>query len=82
MTRRAPEVIVCARTGLDVHFYYGSGARYNFNSRYAISVGLNYMNVSNLYLSEPRFYNYRINVYGPMVGLDVRLGKPKRGSSQ
>ena len=63
-------------------FMMGSGVRYNFNSRYAISVGLNYMHVSNLYLSEPRFYNYGINVYGPMFGLDVRLGKPKGSSTR
>jgi hypothetical protein len=63
-------------------FMMGSGVRYNFNSRYAISVGMNYMHVSNLYLSEPKFLNYGINVYGPMVGLDVRLGKPKHGALQ
>jgi Lipid A 3-O-deacylase (PagL) len=63
-------------------FMMGSGVRYNFNSRYAISVGMNYMHVSNLYLSEPRFYNYGINVYGPMVGLDMLLGKRKRGVTQ
>jgi hypothetical protein len=63
-------------------FMMGSGVRYNFNSRYGISVGVNYMHVSNLYLSEPRFYNYGINVYGPMVGLDMRLGRPKRGAPQ
>jgi hypothetical protein len=61
-------------------FMMGSGVRYNFNSRYGISVGMNYMHVSNLYLSEPRFYNYGINVYGPMMGFDMRLGKPKRGA--
>ena len=60
----------------------GSGVRYNFNSRYALSAGLNYMHVSNLYLSEPRFGNYGINVYGPMIGLDIRLGKPRRESPQ
>jgi len=60
----------------------GSGVRYNFNSRYAISAGMNYMHISNLYLSEPRFLNYGINVYGPMVGLDIRLGKPRRQSAQ
>lgn len=59
-------------------FMMGSGVRYNFNSRYAISAGLNYMHVSNLYLSEPRFYNYGINVYGPMVGVNIRLGRPRR----
>jgi hypothetical protein len=53
----------------------GSGVRYNFNPRYAISGGLNYMHVSNLYLSEPKYANYGINVYGPMVGLNIRLGK-------
>lgn len=56
--------------------------RYNFNSRYAISAGINFMHVSNMYLSEPRFLNYGISVYGPMFGLDVRLGKPKRASAR
>jgi len=63
-------------------FMLGSGVRYNFNSRYAISGGINFMHVSNLYLSEPRYTNYGINVYGPMFGLDVRLGRPKRESVQ
>ena len=53
----------------------GSGVRYNFSPRYAISAGINYMHISNLYLSEPKFYNYGINVYGPMVGVYFRLGK-------
>jgi hypothetical protein len=53
----------------------GSGARYNFNPRYAIAAGLNWMHISNLYLSEPKYANYGINVYGPMVGIDIRLGK-------
>jgi hypothetical protein len=60
----------------------GSGVRYNFNSRYSISAGLNWMHISNLYLSEPQFSNYGINVYGPMFGIDVRLGKPRLHSSQ
>ena len=59
-----------------------SGVRYNFNPRYAISAGMGYMHISNLYLSEPKFPNYGINVYGPMVGFDIRLGKPKRESAQ
>jgi hypothetical protein len=54
----------------------GSGVRYNFNPRYSISAGLNWMHISNLYLSEPKFANYGINVYGPMFGIDVRIGKP------
>ena len=60
----------------------GSGVRYNFNSRFAISGGMNYMHISNLYLSEPKYPNYGINVYGPMFGIDVRLGKPKRHADQ
>jgi hypothetical protein len=60
----------------------GSGARYNFSPRYAISAGVSWMHVSNLYLSEPRFLDYGINVYGPMVGVDIRLGKPKPESAR
>ena len=63
-------------------FMLGSGVRYNFNSKYSISAGINFMHVSNLYLSEPKFLNYGINVYGPMLGLNVRLGKPKRSAAQ
>jgi Lipid A 3-O-deacylase (PagL) len=44
-------------------FMLGSGVRYNFNSRYAISAGINFMHVSNLYLSEPKYLNYGINVW-------------------
>jgi len=60
----------------------GSGVRYNFNPRYSISAGLNWMHISNLYLSEPKFANYGINVYGPMFGIDVRLGKPRHPRSE
>jgi hypothetical protein len=55
----------------------GCGARYNFNSRYSISAGLNWMHISNMYLSQPKFSNYGINVYGPLFGLDIRLRKPR-----
>jgi hypothetical protein len=73
---KGPEGVAYAQ-GQDFTFtlMLGSGVRYNFNSRYGISGGLNYMHVSNLYLSQPKFLNYGINVYGPMVGLNVRLGK-------
>src|ERR1022692_160505 len=54
----------------------GSGVRYNLNPRYSIAAGLNWMHISNLYLSEPKYANYGINVYGPMFGVDIRLGKP------
>jgi Lipid A 3-O-deacylase (PagL) len=60
----------------------GSGVRYNLNSRYSISAGMHYMHISNLYLSEPKYLNYGINVYGPIAGIEVRLGKPHHGSSQ
>lgn len=56
----------------------GSGARYNFSPRYGISAGMTYMHVSNFYLSEPRYEDFGINVYGPIVGVYMRLGKPKR----
>jgi Lipid A 3-O-deacylase (PagL) len=58
----------------------GAGARYNFNPRYSLSAGLNWMHISNLYLSEPAFSNYGINVYGPLFGIDIRLGKPRHAS--
>lgn len=60
----------------------GSGVRYNFNPRYSISAGLNWMHISNLYLSEPKFANYGINVYGPMFGIDVRIAKPRHHASE
>ena len=56
----------------------GSGVRYNCNRRYSISGGLNWMHISNLYLSEPKYRNYGINVYGPMAGINVLIGKPHR----
>ena len=56
----------------------GGGMRYNFNPRYALSAGVAYMHVSNLYLSEPKFLDEGINVYGPMVGINIRLGKVGR----
>ena len=73
---KGPEGVQYAQ-GQDFTFtvMMGSGVRYNFNPRYAISAGVNYMHVSNLYLSEPRYANYGINVYGPMAGVDIRLGK-------
>jgi len=55
----------------------GSGARYNFSPRYSLSAGVTYMHVSNFYLSEPRYEDFGINVYGPIVGIYMRLSKPK-----
>jgi hypothetical protein len=60
----------------------GSGIRYNFNPRLSVSAGVNYMHISNLYLSEPKYPNYGINVYGPIAGVDIRVGKSKHDASQ
>jgi hypothetical protein len=60
----------------------GSGVRYNFNPRYAISAGLNWMHISNLDLSEPQVRNTGINVLGPMFGIDIQLRKHQRNSGQ
>lgn len=58
----------------------GSGARYNFNPRYSVSAGMTYMHISNFYLSEPKYEDFGINVYGSIVGVYMRLGKEKRRS--
>lgn len=73
---KGPEGVPYAQ-GQDFTFtlMLGSGLRYNFNPRYSITGGLNYMHVSNAYLSEPKYLDYGINVYGPMFGLNIRLGK-------
>jgi hypothetical protein len=65
--------------GQNMTFTYmmGSGARYNFNPRWSVTAGLNYMHVSNFYLSEPKNEDYGINVYGPMFGINMLLGKEK-----
>ena len=65
----------------------GSGVRYNFNSRYAVTAGLNWMHISNGNLSQHNpspgnsswgTRNYGINVYGPMFGIDIQLrGHPR-----
>lgn len=60
----------------------GSGARYNFSSRYSVAAGMTYMHVSNFYLSEPKYEDFGINVYGSMVGVYMRLGKPKQITGQ
>lgn len=60
----------------------GSGIRYNFNPKYSIEGGVHYMHISNLYLSEPKFLNNGINVYGPWAGINIRLSKPPQSSSR
>ncbi len=62
----------------------GSGIRYGLNARYGISAGLNFMHISNLDLSQGNgkpdwgIRNYGINVYGPMLGIDMQLGRHPR----
>lgn len=70
--------------GQNLTFTYnmGVGARYNINDKYSFSAGMNYMHISNAYLSQPAFYNYGINVYGPAFGFDMRLGKPHHKDSR
>ena len=56
----------------------GSGLRYNFSPRCAITLGLNWMHISNANLSEGSppnwgYRNYGINVYGPIIGVDMQL---------
>ncbi len=55
-----------------------SGLRYRVSPRYSISAGVGYMHISNLYLSEPKYQNFGINVVGPMVGFDMLLGSHRR----
>lgn len=52
----------------------GSGLRYNFRPHYSLEAGMHYMHISNLYLSEPKFLNYGINVYGPWAGINIQIG--------
>ncbi len=58
----------------------GAGARYNLSPRYGISAGLNWMHISNMNQSSPAYSNYGINVYGPMIGLDIRIRPHSRQS--
>ncbi len=84
---KGPEGVPYAQ-GQDITFTInmGSGVRYNFNPRYAISAGMNFMHISNLDLSESNgkpnwgVRNYGINVYGPMVGIDIQLRRHPRHS--
>jgi len=54
-------------------FIMGTGIRYNFNSRYSMSIGVAFQHISNGGLSTPKYYNHGINVVGPTVGFNVAL---------
>ena len=60
----------------------GAGMRYTINRRYGISAGLNWMHLSNGNLSSPQYSNYGINVYGPMMGIDITLPRSRRRADQ
>jgi hypothetical protein len=60
----------------------GSGVRYDLNPKYSFEAGATYMHISNGDLSEPKYENFGINVWGPIFGFNVRLGKPKPSSAQ
>jgi hypothetical protein len=82
---KGPQGVLYAQ-GQDLTFTVnmGSGVRCNFSPRCAISAGLNFMHISNLDLSESNgkpnwgVRNYGINVYGPMIGLDIQLRRHRR----
>lgn len=75
---KGPDGVLYAQ-GQDMTFtlMLGSGARYNFSSRTSLEAGAEYMHVSNAYLSQPKYEDFGINVWGPFVGLNVRIGKEK-----
>jgi hypothetical protein len=79
---KGPYGVVYAQ-GQDLTFTYmmGSGARYNFNPRFGVAAGANYMHVSNASLSAPKVVNYGINVWGAMFGLYMRIGKARHASA-
>lgn len=80
---KGPEGVIYAQ-GQDLTYtlMVGSGARYNFNPRYSMALGISYMHVSNMYESEPKYTDNGINVYGPMVGFNMRLGRPRQTTVQ
>ena len=75
---RGPRGVLYAQ-GQDLTFTYmtGAGVRYNFNPRFSLEAGATYMHVSNAFLSQPRHEDFGINVWGPIVGFNMRLGKAK-----
>lgn len=61
--------------GQDLTFTFsmGSGLRYDFNARYSAYVSVDFMHISNAYLSEPKYYNHGVNVVGGLVGFTIEL---------
>lgn len=67
---------------LTVTLMMGAGTRYNLSPRLSFAGGATYMHVSNCYMSEPRYVNYGINVWGPIFGFYARLGSPRHSASE
>ena len=60
------------RAGLHLHSYeMALPLRYNFNGRYSMALGATYFHVSNAYLSEPKYDDNGINVWGPWIGVNM-----------
>ena len=58
---------------LTFNFIMAGGARYNFNPRYSVAAGIEYMHISNFYMSGPKAPNFGINVCGPTLGVNIGL---------
>jgi hypothetical protein len=75
---KGPDGVLYAQ-GQDLTFTLmnGGGIRYDFNPRFSVEAGASYQHISNFYLSQPKYYDYGINVWGSMIGVNVRLGSAK-----
>ncbi len=76
---KGPDGVLYAQ-GQDLTFtlMMGSGARYNFNPRFSFAAGMTYDHVSNFYLSQPAYTDYGLNVYGSLIGINIRMGRERR----
>jgi hypothetical protein len=75
---KGPDGVLYAQ-GQDLTFTLmnGGGIRYDFNPRFSVDAGATYQHISNFYLSQPKYYDYGINVWGSMVGFNLRIGKAR-----
>ena len=75
---KGPDGVLYAQ-GQDLTFTLmnGGGIRYDINPRFSVDAGATYQHISNFYLSQPKYYDYGINVWGSMVGFNIRIGKAK-----
>lgn len=54
-------------------FSMGSGIRYDFSDRYSVSLAVSFRHISNMYMSEPKYYNHGINVVGGLLDFNIAL---------